>query len=105
MRGTLIAILLLTSIGCESAKDRQGRIDAAQKRFDQAVTGSASELDQKLRDTEIELFGKRYGEQAAMDLLLCEHNPPELEKNKAKCRGLETRFEKWREYRKTHPTW
>jgi hypothetical protein len=100
---TLLALLLLSAIGCETTKQKQDRIDAAQKSFDQVIQDSGdSELDRKLRDAEIELFSKRYGEQAGIDLLFCEHNPPQLEKSKAKCQRLEAKFEKFREYRKTH---
>lgn len=103
---TLITVLLLSAtIGCETAKQEQDRIDAAQKTFNQTVQNSQSELDRKLRDTEIVIFGQRYGEQAGTDLLFCEHNPPQLEKNKAKCQRLEVKFEKYRAYRKTHPEW
>src|ERR1017187_6284491 len=101
---TLLTVLLLCVIGCETAKQKQDRIDAAQKSFNQVIQDSGdSELDRKLRDAEIELFSKRYGEQAGIDLLFCEHNPPQLEKNKAKCQKSEAKFEKFREYRKTHP--
>lgn len=104
---TLLAVLLLfATIGCETTKQRQDRIDAAQKAFTQVVQDSGdSELDRKLRDSEIVLFGQRYGEQAGTDLLFCEHNPPQLEKNKAKCQQLEAKFEKFNAYRKTHPNW
>jgi hypothetical protein len=103
---TLVAVLLLSAIiGCESTKQQQDRIDAAQKQFNQTIQDSQSDLDRKLRDAEIKLFSQQYGEQAGIDLLFCEHNPPQLEKNKAKCQRLEVRFEKFRSYRKTHPTW
>jgi|ERR1035437_8346993 hypothetical protein len=99
----LLVVLLLSVIGCESAKQKQDRIDAAQKSFNQVVQDNGdSELDRKLRDSEIVLFSQRYGEQSGTDLLFCEHNPPRLEKNKAKCRRLEAKFEKFREYRKAH---
>lgn len=93
---TLLAVLLLSAIACETAKQQQDRINAAQKKFYQAIQDSQSDLDRKLRDAEIELFSKRYGEQAGIDLLFCEHNPPQLEKNKAKCQRLEVKFEKFR---------
>lgn len=100
---SVVVLLLAVTIGCEDSKERQDRIDAAQQKFEQTIQNSQSDLDRKLRDAEIVLFSHRYGEQPGTGLLFCEHNPPQLEKNKAKCQRLEAKFEQFRAYRKTHP--
>jgi len=105
MKNLLLVMALFAGIECESAKQQQDRIDAAQKNFNQAIQASQSDLDKKLRDSQVELFGQRYGERVGVDLLFCEHNPPQLEKNKAKCQRLEARFDKFIVDRKAHPEW
>ena len=107
MSKALAVLALLSSLvtGCESRKQEQERIEAAQKKFDQALQESSADLDRKLRDKEIVLYSHRYGEQAGIDLLRCEHDPPQLEKNKAKCQRLETQLDKFIADRKAHPEW
>lgn len=90
MKKSLVAILFVCfTLGCESARERQDRIDRAQREFETTIAKQKSDLDAELLAEDVKLVTLRHGEAAGRTYDLCHTFPPTTKAHKLECERLD----------------